>query len=232
MKDRPSESITTDRRGFLRVLGLGGLALLAHLARGGFAQTAKKAEAMNPRLYTFIGGATGDWKITGIREIIGEGLPKADKLSVLHGQNTSVENAGAWALHGVTSNERYVTRPEKQQLVAKQEGLGRPQANCAALIPIRKSAKWWELTQDERRAIFENQSHHTATGLKYLPQIARRLHHCRDLQTTEPFDFLTWFEFAEHDAKLFDQLLLELRQTEEWKYVEREVEIRLIKAST
>lgn len=87
------------------------------------------------------------------------------------------------------------------------------------------------MTQDERRAIFENQSHHTATGLKYLPAIARRLHHCRDLPTSEPFDFLTWFEFAERDAKLFDQLLLELRQTEEWKYVEREVEIRLIKSS-
>jgi len=46
------------------------------------------------------------------------------------------------------------------------------------------------LTQDERRAVFEEQSHHTAIGLKYLPATARRLHHCRDLGTEEPFDFL------------------------------------------
>lgn len=184
---------------------------------------------MNPRLYTFSGGVTGAWQIVENKAVVGAGLPKADRLSLLPGQNPSAEGAAVWTLHGVTSNERYVTRPEKQQLVTQQEGLGRPQANCAALIPLRKSAKWWELTQDERRAIFETQSHHTATGLKYLPQIARRLHHCRDLATTEPFDFLTWFEFAERDAKLFDQLLVELRQTEEWKYVEREVEIRLVK---
>ena len=184
---------------------------------------------MNPRLYTFAGGDTGEWKVTGVKEIIGEGLQKVERLAILHGRHPATERAGQWALHGVTSNERYVTRPEKLQLVAGQEGLGRPQANCAALIPIRKSARWWELTQDERRAIFENQSHHTATGLKYLPAIARRLHHCRDLSTSEPFDFLTWFEFAERDAKRFDQLLADLRGTEEWKYVDREVEIRLIK---
>ena len=34
------------------------------------------------------------------------------------------------------SNERYVTREEKEQLVAKQAGLDRPEATCAALIPI------------------------------------------------------------------------------------------------
>ena len=50
-------------------------------------------------------------------------------------------------------------------------------------------------------------------------------YHSRDLG--EPFDFLTWFEFApQHDAA-FDELLGMLRSTEEWRYVEREVEIRL-----
>jgi len=67
--------------------------------------------------------------------------------------------------------------------------------------------------------------------LKYLPAIARRLHHCRDLGAAEPFDFITWFEFAPPAAPAFEQLLAELRATEEWRYVEREVDIRLVRAA-
>ena len=86
------------------------------------------------------------------------------------------------------------------------------------------------MTQDERRRIFEEQSHHTQIGLDYLPAIARRLHHCRDLNEPEPFDFLTWFEFAKTDTAEFDKLLSRLRASEEWLFVEREVEIRLVRA--
>jgi hypothetical protein len=63
--------------------------------------------------------------------------------------------------------------------------------------------------------------------MPYLPAVARRLHHARDLG--EPFDFLTWFEFAPSHAPAFDALLAELRASEEWRFVEREVEIRLIR---
>lgn len=69
---------------------------------------------------------------------------------------------------------------------------------------------------------------HTQIGLAYLPAVARKLHHCRDLG--EPFDFLTWFEFAPQHGKAFDELLARLRDTLEWSYVEREVEIRLLRA--
>jgi chlorite dismutase len=110
-------------------------------------------------------------------------------------------------------------------LAAKQQGLARPRATRAALIPIRKSAQWWDLTQDERRAVFEEQSRHIGIGLDYLPEIARRLHHCREL--AEPFDFLTWFEYAPEDADRFEELVARLRATPEWRYVEREVDIRL-----
>ena len=109
--------------------------------------------------------------------------------------------------------------------MAKQPALGRPEADCAALIPIRKSDEWWSLSQDQRRTIFEESSHHIAIGLDYLPAIARRLHHSRDLG--EPFDFLTWFEFAPQHAEAFDELLQRLRATEEWRYVEREIDVRL-----
>ncbi|MBA2471041.1 MAG: chlorite dismutase, partial [Pseudonocardiales bacterium] len=49
--------------------------------------------------------------------------------------------------------------------------------------------------------------------------------HSRDLG--EPFDFLTWFEFAPADEDRFDELLATLRATDEWGFVEREVDIRL-----
>ncbi|STN24827.1 Uncharacterised protein [Escherichia coli] len=50
-----------------------------------------------------------------------------------------------WLLRGITSNERYVVREEKDRLVAKQPSLGRAEATCAALIPIRKNPSWWGL---------------------------------------------------------------------------------------
>lgn len=83
------------------------------------------------------------------------------------------------------------------------------------------------MPQDERRAIFEEQSHHTEIGLDYLPEIARQLHHSRDLG--EPFDFITWFEFAPEHSDKFDALLLQLRASKEWQFVEREIDIRLQK---
>src|SRR5262245_1832065 len=89
-------------------------------------------------------------------------------------------------------------------------------------------ASWWALAQDERRAIFEDRSRHISVGLEYLPAVARRLHHCRDLG--EPFDFLTWFEYAPEDAGAFEELVRRLRQTEEWRYVDREIDIRLTRA--
>jgi hypothetical protein len=60
--------------------------------------------------------------------------------------------------------------------------------------------------------------------------VARRLHHCRDLTEDAPFDFLTWFEFTPGDAVAFDEMLHRLRETAEWRYVEREVDVRLRKA--
>jgi hypothetical protein len=61
-------------------------------------------------------------------------------------------------------------------------------------------------------------------GLRYLPPTARRLHHFRDLGG--PFDFITWFDYApEHECD-FDALLAELRASEEWTSVEREIDIR------
>lgn len=186
---------------------------------------------MNARLFTFAGGTIGAWRIVRMEAIVGEPLSDAARLNVIHGPVASMPEGAQWLLRGITSNERYVTRGEKDQLAAKQPNLGRPQATCAALIPVRKTAAWWALTQDERRVIFEERSNHVKTGLKHLPAVARRLHHCRDLGENEPFDFLTWFEFAPSDSQAFEELVGELRASEEWTYVEREVDIRLMRQS-
>jgi len=135
----------------------------------------------------------------------------------------------AWALRGMTGPDHYATEAERQVLVARQALLGRPIATAGAMIPISKTSAWWALPHDERRAIFEERSHHIANTLAYLPRIARRLHRGRDIGET--FDFVTWFEFAPADSAAFDDLVGMLRATEEWTYVERELDIRLSRAT-
>lgn len=157
--------------------------------------------------------------------VVGEGLREVDRLDVVEADRSFVP--GEWVLHGVTSNERYVERAERDALVGRQAPVGRATATAGALIPIRKSSAWWDLTQDERRCILEERSSHIATGLEYLPAVARRLHHSRDLGG--PFDFLTWFEFSPKDTGAFDDLVGRLRATEEWEYVEHEVDIRVVR---
>ena len=170
---------------------------------------------------SFVAGERGEWRIERISSVIGESLPAATHLA----RHEDHVGGGTWSLHGVRSNQRYTNHGEATKLVAIQADLARPTSTCGALIPIRKTAAWWQLAQDERRTIFEHTSRHIAIGLEYLPAVARRLYHSRDLG--EPFDFLTWFEFAPADRDAFDELVARLRATEEWRYVEREVDIRV-----
>jgi Chlorite dismutase len=181
---------------------------------------------MTGHIFDFIGGDKGEWKVIHMNTVTGESLLPVSHLKIMESSIVK-PGEGLWTLKGLRSNLRYTERDEKEKLNAIQAELGRSEATNAALIPIRKSEAWWLLAQDERRKIFEEQSHHTTTGLKYLPAIARRLYHCRDIG--EPFDFLTWFEYAPSHAEAFEELVNALRKTEEWNYVDREVDIRLIK---
>lgn len=175
--------------------------------------------------FSFIGGRQGAWEVTSTQTVVGAPLEPVQRVSMVSSPGVALVGEAAWVLRGFTSNLRYAERREVELLREKQEGLNRPDARCAALIPIRKKPEWWALSQDERRDIFEEQSRHTAIGMDYLPGIARQLHHCRDLG--EPFDFLTWFEFAPEHTPAFNQLLEQLRASVEWSYVDREVDIRL-----
>jgi chlorite dismutase len=128
---------------------------------------------MDTRLFAFVGGDSGLWRIVGTETIVGKSLPEAKRLNVISASELQPETNAPWVLRGITSNERYVMREEKNEIVVKQQGLARPEATCAALIPIRKNAAWWEFTQDERRSVFEK-SKHIQIGLNYLPAVARK----------------------------------------------------------
>src|SRR5215470_9896148 len=128
-----------------------------------------------PLQVAFVAGSSGIWRIERITAVAGESLPPAERLAVIDGPEAQRPLEGSWILRGTTSNSRYTNREELKALSVKQEMLLRPQATRAALIPIRKTAAWWDLAQDERRAIFEEQSRHIGIGMEYLPAVARRL---------------------------------------------------------
>src|SRR5205807_4212498 len=176
--------------------------------------SANEMNSMTDFNHLFVGSTTGKFRVERISALTGPALSPVPRLEILDGDQATIPQDGVWFLRGVTSYERYVHRAERSALVARQPDLGRPNATRAALIPIKKSVAWWELTQDERRMIFEERSHHITIGLRYLPAIARRLYHCHDLG--EPFDFLTWFEYAPTDGEVFEELVGTLRETEEW----------------
>ena len=178
-----------------------------------------------PLLVSFAAGDCGVWRVERITPVMGESLPIATSLTVYEGNGPEGISDHCWVLRGSTGHTRYTNRAEVRALTGIQQGLARPQATRAALIPIRKSDAWWALAQDERRAIFEEQSKHIAIGMEYLPPVARRLHHSRELG--EPFDFLTWFEYAPEHENAFEDMLKRLRQTAEWTFVDREVDVRL-----
>lgn len=178
----------------------------------------------------FIAGPRGRWRIVSISAIVGDTLPAAPALDhvIASGPADPAPAHAVWSLRGATGNLRYTNTSEQTDLSRKLAPLDRPEATRGALIPIRKSPEWWALAQDRRRALVEEQSRHIAIGLEYLPAIARRLYHSREL--AQPFDFLTWFEFAPAHEPAFNELVARLRASAEWEYVDREVDIRLDRA--
>lgn len=183
---------------------------------------------MTENIVEFSGGAIGQWRVTKMDTVRGQGLEQASHIKITQlTEDYSPDKSAAWNLYGCTSNFRYTEQVEKEQLKAIEPELGRSFATHGALIPIRKSAAWWVLAQDKRRVIFESQSNHIKTDLRYLPAIARKLYHSRDSGCH--YDFLTWFEFAPTESNSFEELVTTLRKSPEWDFVEEEVDIRVVR---
>lgn len=176
---------------------------------------------MNHRIFDFIGTTEkSTWTVDSISLITVPAVPLFKYLNVV----PAGSEEGTWKISGARSNLRYTERAERDQLqsYAISDDRGK---SCAAMILISKSDAWWDLSQDERRDIFERSSRHIAIGMDYVHAISRTLYHARDLQ--QAFDFVTWFEFAPQQIDLFEQLLGRLREAEEWRYVTRELDVRM-----
>lgn len=129
---------------------------------------------------------------------------------------------------GSTQHLVYTDAATRAELTQLSRG---PSGPVAVLIPIRKSAAWWALGQDERQAHFTpgRSPGHTALGRAFAARIYRRLYHARYLPRSA-WDFLTYFEFPDAERDAFRELLTQLRNTQqnpEWGFVEHEVELWL-----
>ncbi|HWC11967.1 MAG TPA: hypothetical protein VG455_12175 [Acidimicrobiales bacterium] len=164
-----------------------------------------------PLLVAFVAGFDGQWLVEGIRARAGEPLAPAARLAIVEG--AAAETAeGRWVLRGVVAGQGEDAR-------ADQLPLGRPEARCAVLVAVRMAPAWWQHAEDDRRALSAN--------IEHGPTISRRIHRARNRD--EPFDVLTWFEFAPDQQAEVDEMVARLREAEEWSYVERDVEVRLIR---
>ena len=70
----------------------------------------QSAAASVARLFTFVGGNVGPWRVARVDCVTGEPLPAAERLSVIGGTVAELRHEASWALRGITSNERYVVR--------------------------------------------------------------------------------------------------------------------------
>ncbi|MBA4064809.1 MAG: hypothetical protein C0501_14070 [Isosphaera sp.] len=134
---------------------------------------------------------------------------------------------------GVVRHHDYTSRADREALAGSRPPPPAGPDTVAVLIPVRKSAAWWALPQDERAAHFrERAGHpgHTAIGAGYADRVYRKLYHTRYAVETPDHDFLTYFEFERAHEPAFDALLAKLRDpavNPEWGYVDREYEVRM-----
>jgi len=80
----------------------------------------------------------------------------------------------------------------------------------AFMVPVKKNADWWNLTDAQRLKEMET---HTLPTLVNLVNVKRKLYHSTGLDDT---DFITYFETA--DLGAFNNLMLALAKVPENKY--------------
>lgn len=116
-------------------------------------------------------------------------------------------------MHGLTKKANYVPGfPD--QLKADLKVTSDPgQKPYAIVVPIRKSADWWGLDQEQRAAMMQE---HTEATLPYLKTVKRKLYHSSGL---DDLDFITYFETSKLED--FHSLVLALEKVKEFQYTRR-----------
>lgn len=115
-------------------------------------------------------------------------------------------------LVGITKALNYISKDKSPDLNA---GLSSATYSGDAprytiVIPVKKNAEWWNLTDAQRLKEMET---HTMPTLAYLVNVKRKLYHSTGLDDT---DFITYFET--NDLGAFNNLLLSLASVPENKY--------------
>lgn len=175
--------------------------------------------------YNYVGGASGAWEVTALSTRRGEPLAPVTHVDITHGDVDPVPAGIVWVMSGLVRSTRYVTREEFTRTDTQRPGVDAVGQPCAALIAIRRSPDWWQLGSGARREIQQAQLRRTRE-LGFLSTFFRRWQRRVDL--SEQFDCVLWFEYEPRDVAAFDELLAEWRASEDWKYLDRECDIRLV----
>ena len=136
-------------------------------------------------------------------------------------------------LEGATRNPRYSSAEmvNYSNRGAPPRRSGRLSRN-AIIIPIRKTADWWQKSALERHSYFYPHVDHASASPvkghaqaaeKGIPLLFRRVYHNPDgYERENEFDFVTYFECDDDALPVFDQVMNSLRdfhQNPEWRYV-------------
>ena len=115
-------------------------------------------------------------------------------------------------LVGMTKALNYITKDKSPSLNAGLTGASYSgeAPRYAFMIPVKKNADWWNLSDEQRLKEIET---HTLPTLGNLVNVKRKLYHSTGIDDT---DFITYFETA--DLGAFNSLMLALAKVPENKY--------------
>ena len=115
-------------------------------------------------------------------------------------------------LVGLTKALNYITKDGSPGLNAglSSASYTGPAPRYTLVIPVKKSAEWWNIPVDQRLHELEA---HTAPTLAYLVNVKRKLYHSTGIDDT---DFITYFET--NDLAAFNNLMISLASVPENKY--------------
>jgi hypothetical protein len=137
-------------------------------------------------------------------------------------------------LEGAARNPRYSSAEmvSYSQRGAPPRRSGRLSRN-AIIIPIRKTAEWWQKSTLERHSYFYPHVDHASASPvkghalaaeKGIASLFRRVYHNPEgYERPNEFDFVTYFECDDDALPAFEQVMTALRdfhQNPEWRYVE------------